>query len=1185
MLFLYRAGIMKKLTAAFFFFLFVQLASAETFVVISNADSGTGTLREAIEKANANGTAAMDYIHFNLPQLSFNQRIIQLATALPALTSNITIDGTTQPGDKYGQIDAKVCIKMNLYAPSFSVLLVSNAERVNIFGLYLYYGYWQGFFGYPLRSKLLYGIEIENANHITIGAPGKGNVINGVVHGIYSNSDSCRDIRIQSNFLGLKSYYTYPDVDIDDVVLNIESGITLAQVKDITIGGNTPSEGNLFGSPDRAINVDSKYSTGNGFIKIRHNIFGREIDKTTLVDVYDFWDYYINIGRSRNNPVDYSRDHFIDYRIEFTDNDLPSHLRIVYVSDSVIIQRNRFDEDFRSTTGPGAKVLIWRSPKGGLVGGDDPINANTFTKKDAYNYYPALYLSESGPFTVLKNTFDCNSVYGSTVLLDHYINDIPFVQVDETTTSYVKGRSTPNARIDLYYDDACTACEGRIYIAKITADANGQWQYNGSIQGTIVATATTALGYTSEFSKPVFNIANVVIKQPTCGKKNGSITNIKTEGAESYYWLRYQYPNPPDTVSRSLDLIDAGPGEYILYGVHGGTCISSIYQSYILQDVTPTVEEHWVNITPPSCGLFNGAINGIVISNGQNAGWKWINKQGQTISTEMSIGGLGPGTYHFVVTDTTITGGCSDTATFVLTNLSGPSLLTDNMRIKDAVCGSDNGSITGITIKDATAAPFINWIDSIGNVVGASLDLVNVKPGNYRLQFKDAGLCDTILTTYYTVKNTGSITIDTTTKMVTPANCSGTGGSIRNIKITGAETYVWTNTVTGATVGSTADVSNLATGTYQLTATNPFGCSQTTGPFAVPQTSFIRFDARRWEGIHANCNQPNGQIVLDPVYIYSDTSQYTFRWIDSITGGTVGNHVNLYNIYGGTYLQLAKDRNGCEEQVMKMTIQNKPLPSFEYTNLKVTPDQCLASVGAIRGLAVKDLWGTSVSYAWVNANNVSVGSTLPIQNLPADSYRLKVTNMGCTVISQPVVVPNVNITLNNPQYDEQVILKNSGATLQVKNPQPGTYQLFDTPSATTPLQQNATGIFTTPLLAADKTYYVQYVNGVCASERVGVKIKVVDKTAVYVPTAFSPNSDGKNDLLKAIPVGKVKLVRFTVYDRWGGVVFSTSNFSQGWNGTYGGKLLETGVYVWTLTAVDELTGKALAQKGTVMVIR
>jgi hypothetical protein len=71
--------------------------SAATFTVTSKADSGPGTLRDAITQANANGTAITDYIYFNIPATTLSDRTIILNSDLPALSSNMVIDASTQP--------------------------------------------------------------------------------------------------------------------------------------------------------------------------------------------------------------------------------------------------------------------------------------------------------------------------------------------------------------------------------------------------------------------------------------------------------------------------------------------------------------------------------------------------------------------------------------------------------------------------------------------------------------------------------------------------------------------------------------------------------------------------------------------------------------------------------------------------------------------------------------------------------------------------------------------------------------------------------------------------------------------------------------------------------------------------------------------------------------------------------
>src|SRR5688572_10620179 len=110
---------------AFFVILLVfssRLLYADTFVVTSSADSGPGTLREAIDHANANGSAVTDYIYFNIAQPVFNLRIIDVVTELPALSSNLIIDGTTQPGAAYGTTEAKICVRKLTFAATFSML-------------------------------------------------------------------------------------------------------------------------------------------------------------------------------------------------------------------------------------------------------------------------------------------------------------------------------------------------------------------------------------------------------------------------------------------------------------------------------------------------------------------------------------------------------------------------------------------------------------------------------------------------------------------------------------------------------------------------------------------------------------------------------------------------------------------------------------------------------------------------------------------------------------------------------------------------------------------------------------------------------------------------------------------------------------------------------------------------------
>jgi len=90
---------------------------------------------------------------------------------------------------------------------------------------------------------------------------------------------------------------------------------------------------------------------------------------------------------------------------------------------------------------------------------------------------------------------------------------------------------------------------------------------------------------------------------------------------------------------------------------------------------------------------------------------------------------------------------------------------------------------------------------------------------------------------------------------------------------------------------------------------------------------------------------------------------------------------------------------------------------------------------------------------------------------------------------------------------------------------------------------------------------------------------------LFMPSAFTPNGDGRNDLFRIPPGIPVTITRFAVYDRWGGMVFATSNTGEGWDGTRSGTLQPTGTYAWYVEYFNPLTKRMEMQKGTVELIR
>jgi len=88
-----------------------------------------------------------------------------------------------------------------------------------------------------------------------------------------------------------------------------------------------------------------------------------------------------------------------------------------------------------------------------------------------------------------------------------------------------------------------------------------------------------------------------------------------------------------------------------------------------------------------------------------------------------------------------------------------------------------------------------------------------------------------------------------------------------------------------------------------------------------------------------------------------------------------------------------------------------------------------------------------------------------------------------------------------------------------------------------------------------------------------------------MPNAFSPNTDGKNDLYKFTALGGIRELKyFRIYNRLGQLVYSTSTYGDGWDGKVGGRLQDAGVYVWMATATD-WDGTIFTEQGSFVLVR
>jgi gliding motility-associated-like protein len=100
-----------------------------------------------------------------------------------------------------------------------------------------------------------------------------------------------------------------------------------------------------------------------------------------------------------------------------------------------------------------------------------------------------------------------------------------------------------------------------------------------------------------------------------------------------------------------------------------------------------------------------------------------------------------------------------------------------------------------------------------------------------------------------------------------------------------------------------------------------------------------------------------------------------------------------------------------------------------------------------------------------------------------------------------------------------------------------------------------------------------------------VNVKAVSSCYIAVPSAFTPNRDGVNDFLYPLNAFKASNLVFKIFNRYGQVVFETTDWTRKWDGTIKGKPQPAGTYVWSLSYTETDTGKNISMKGSSALIR
>ena len=99
-------------------------------------------------------------------------------------------------------------------------------------------------------------------------------------------------------------------------------------------------------------------------------------------------------------------------------------------------------------------------------------------------------------------------------------------------------------------------------------------------------------------------------------------------------------------------------------------------------------------------------------------------------------------------------------------------------------------------------------------------------------------------------------------------------------------------------------------------------------------------------------------------------------------------------------------------------------------------------------------------------------------------------------------------------------------------------------------------------------------------------IRVMEDEIIFAPNAFTPNGDPFNQNWRVYVQGfNLDEFRLTIFNRWGEIIWQTSDPNDSWDGTYEGVLVPLGTYVWYVKARDQINDKVFEYNGFVSVLK
>jgi subtilisin-like proprotein convertase family protein len=394
-------------------------------------------------------------------------------------------------------------------------------------------------------------------------------------------------------------------------------------------------------------------------------------------------------------------------------------------------------------------------------------------------------------------------------------------------------------------------------------------------------------------------------------------------------------------------------------------------------------------VTQAQCGGTDGAIDLSVIGDFPPFSFNWSSGQ-----TTEDINGIAAGTYSVVVTDAN---GCSDSATFILNNISSINTITN---ITPVTCAGGADGAIDVTTSGGTSPYSFSWSSG-----PTSEDISSLTSGTYTLTITDANSCvyseDIVVNTLPGINiSLNSLVNDVCSQQTGAIDVSVSGG-------TGSYGYSWDN---GAT---SEDISNLGVGTYYLTVIDGNGCTTQDNYSVINDVS--NCSAYCYTNIvtelltNESCGDGSGAIDIT---VMDATMPYLISWS---TGATSD---DLAGLSAGTYTATIVDANQCE-LTQNFTVAN------EAGTLTISGD-AVANENCGNGDGTIDITVTGgappYTFLWSNG-----AGTEDVSGLSAGAYNVTITDfLGCSYVGSYVINNNTGTLVESAVVGNELCGNGSG---------------------------------------------------------------------------------------------------------------------------------------------------------------